>query len=259
MSGNEHDRQFIMPPLVQIDNYSYSGCRSYSEYNYLRPGWASKFKIAHFNMALELAKGMPKESSVIDFGCCDGAFLPTLSHYFDDVVGLDLHPEFIEMAKIVVKDAKNVKAFATENMSFSEIKDQVGRKYDMMFILEVLEHVGDVGNQYPSRMKFLKDISILADRAIITIPKMTGVSFLMQRAGFRCLGVKSDKMTTGQLLKAGLFSDTCELEPRWDHGHIGFNDKLFEKTLKENFKIIKKKKDMFQNGYLIEFGNNGHK
>ncbi len=252
MSENEHDRQFIMPPIVQVDNYSYSGCRSYSEYNYLRPGWASKFKIAHFKMALKLAKEIPKESSVIDFGCCDGVFLPTLSRYFDDVVGLDLRPEFIEMAKIVVKDASNVKAIATGCLSISDIQDRLGKKYDLMFILEVLEHVGDRGNQYPSRMKFLKEISVLADRAIITIPKMTGASFLMQRAGFRCLGVKSDKMTTGQLLKAGFFSDTQSLDARWNHGHIGFNDKLFEKTLKENFKIIKRKKDLFQNGYLIE-------
>ena len=64
-------RYFVRPPLVSLDGYSYlpgGEIKTYSEYNYLRPGIASKLRTLHFEYALRLTRPSFHRCNVIDMG-----------------------------------------------------------------------------------------------------------------------------------------------------------------------------------------------
>jgi len=58
---------------------------SYTSHNYLKPWIYSALKIRHFEAALYLTKEYFHKCNVIDFGCADGVFLPSLAKYFNKV------------------------------------------------------------------------------------------------------------------------------------------------------------------------------
>ncbi|MEA1998642.1 MAG: class I SAM-dependent methyltransferase [Euryarchaeota archaeon] len=93
----------IQPPSVSLEEISYwKEFKTYSEYNYLRPGIASQIKRRHFEICLKLMSRWFHKANVIDFGCADGYFLPSLANYFDRVVAIDKNPDFIRVATEVV-------------------------------------------------------------------------------------------------------------------------------------------------------------
>jgi len=85
----------------------------------------------------------------MDYGCADGSFLPSLSKYFNNVFAADINPDLIGEATILKREMKldNVKLLCTKDLSFEETKKAVGdTKYDIVYILEVMEHVGENGS-----------------------------------------------------------------------------------------------------------------
>jgi 2-polyprenyl-3-methyl-5-hydroxy-6-metoxy-1,4-benzoquinol methylase len=130
-----------------------------------------------------------------------------------------------------------------------------GEKYQILFLLETLEHVGDKSALWESRVKFIKDLFSLLDEKgiiIISVPIMVGASFFLQRLGFLLLNVQNqEKVSTTDLLKASLLNDTTNLEKMWHGGHLGFNHKKLERYLKKNFKILEKKNITFQVIYKL--------
>jgi hypothetical protein len=245
-------RTFIPPPIVKSEK-KYLGYESYSHYNYLRPGISSKIKIWHFEAALALTSNYPSFSNVIDFGCADGCLLPSLSKYFEHVVGIDDHEDMLNIAKIIVNycELNNVKLINNENMRIEDISKMIGRKYDILFLLEVIEHVGDKANPYESRMGFIEELFKLADAIVISIPRMTGISFLIQRIGLQLLNQDREKISKTDFLKAVLFSETSNLEKKWVHRHLGFSDKKFEHHLREKFNVEHAMRNLFQDVYLV--------
>lgn len=76
-----------------------------------------------------------RESNVLDFGCGEGAFLPTLSRYFNAVDAMDLS----------TKEAKKLcKELNQNNVTFYEDLSSINKKYDVIIAMEVLEHIKDI-------------------------------------------------------------------------------------------------------------------
>jgi 2-polyprenyl-3-methyl-5-hydroxy-6-metoxy-1,4-benzoquinol methylase len=253
-------KYFITPPLVisTSDNY-YKTYRTYSEYNYLRPGISSKIKLLHFEAALACAKDYFHRCNVIDYGCADGPFLPSLSKYFNNVTGVDLRQDRINIAQKLLDDCslKNVALIC--EMDAINVKRQLNKGNNkVLFLLETLEHIGMTScnkNVYDQRIDFINSLFALLDDdgiIILSVPKMVGLSLLFQYLGLKILGQHTEPITIKNLFKASIFNDTLELEKNCIGTHLGFNFKTMKKYMDKNYHMIDKKDLIFQMVYVIK-------
>lgn len=255
------DKGFIFPPVIKIEGHTYHGCNSYSEYNYLRKGIISWIKRRHFNIALSLVKKGDNKYNVIDFGCSDGIFLPTLSHYFSFVLGIENNKQFIDFSEQVIKQANlhNVQIIDSCNKSLKDLKNESqGKDFQIIFLLEVIEHIGSSWRtQYEDRILFLQGLFSLLHKdgeIIISVPKMTGFSFFIQHSALFLLNLNRSRYSLKEFIKAVIFKDVSMIENCWvpNKTHKGFNHKKLESILKENFSLIKIRDDFFQILYVIK-------
>ena len=253
-------KYFVRPPvdayLSAESNYC-EGCKTYTEYNYLKPGLASQIKSWHFETALELTKDYFHHCNVVDFGCADGAFLPSLSKHFAHVYAVDRNPGFVKTASGLVRTMGlgNVELLCNDGLSIEDVRSRLsGREYQVLYLLETLEHVGDNSALYPSKIRFLEEIASLISKdgvIVISVPNMIGLFFLIQRIGLASIGALREPVSLGNLLKASFLGNTVDLEKRWDGGHLGFNHRKLEDCMKSEFRILRKKHIMFQIVYVI--------
>ncbi len=215
----------------------------------------------HFEVALQLTSDHFHRCNAIDFACADGPLIPSLSKYYNEVIAIDSNPKYILYCQKLIAETglSNVKPICNKNITIGELQDMIqGRNYCIMYLLEALEHIGELGNQYESQVQFLKDLFNIMDDGmiVISVPKMFGPSYLLQTAGLYLLGQSLDNRGRYSLLdmiKKGLFINTEEYEARWHYGHEGFNYKKMEKKLRDNFTIIKMVDILFQRVYLIKY------
>jgi len=149
---------------ADVDHYqaSKTRCKTYAEYNYLRPGLASFIKSRHFEVALKLTRQYFHRYNVIDFGCADGVFLPSLAKYFGAVCGIDKNQCFINLAQSLVEQLalNNVKLICNQTLSIEEIRTQISAdpNYQVLFLLETLEHIGQKEALYESKVAFIEEL-----------------------------------------------------------------------------------------------------
>ncbi len=254
-------RYCIQPPHVTLDGFTYwKEYETYSEYNYLRQGIISRAKIRHFEVSLRVTSKYFRKSNVIDFGCGDGYFIPSLAKYFNRVVAIDKDPNSIKIAdKIVSKlGINNINVMCSEDLTVKEIATKLsGEQYHILFLLEVLEHIGDKPSSvYESKVNFLREVSTLICQTgtiVISVPKMIGMAFLIQRVGLSLFRMNRERISTKDLIRSSIFNDTSNLEKQWSGGHLGFNHKKLERCIRlgNEFDILEKRNGLFQIIYVI--------
>jgi 2-polyprenyl-3-methyl-5-hydroxy-6-metoxy-1,4-benzoquinol methylase len=251
-------RYYIPPVKISLEDYTYMGkYRSYSDYNYLQGGLSSFLKIMHFEQALKMTRAYFNKVNVIDFACADGPFLPSLSRHFHNVVAIDHNPDLVRLASKLVQEMHldNVTVICNADLIRDDVKSKLGGdKYHILYLLETLEHVGDKSAPWDSRVHFVKELTGFIEKdgiIVVTVPRMVGLPFLLQRLGLLVLNKERETISMADLLRASLFNDTKNLESRWDHGHLGFNHKKLEVSLKNNFQIIKKNNTIFRVTYIL--------
>jgi len=251
---------FIPPPYVTLEDYTYNlttGTKTYTQDNYLMPGVGSLLRVRHFDYALRLTKGYFHKCNVIDFACADGPFLPSLAKYFNNVVAIDKIPKFIELAAKVVNtaDLENIKLICNYDLTMEDVKAKIGNeKFHILYLLEALEHVGDKSNLWESKVNFIESLFELIDKngiIVVSVPNMIGISFLLQRLGLFLLGSGRESISKINLLRAGLFNNTANLEKQWHEGHLGFNHQKLESQLWKKLRILERKNIVFQIIYII--------
>lgn len=238
---------FVLPSTdVYTDSsrgmYSACGSRSYSHYNYLRPGIIQKLKRGRFERALKLAKPYFHSGAALDIGCADGVFLPSLVEYFDRVVGVDSDAKHLDIAAALVSATSmpKVSLICNAGLSFDALRERVGKGFRVAFVLETLEHVGSLPSLYETKADFVEGVlSLLEPDGIIvaSVPRMVGVRFLIKyliQVGFN---IPTEKMGPGDLLRASFLNDTTRLEPRWSGTHIGFNHLLLTRALRARYDV----------------------
>lgn len=264
-------KYLIMPPLVVTEKHNkyILDCQSYSDYNYLRPGISSYIKTRHLEASLKLTKDYFHKTGVIDFGCADGILLPSLSRYFTHVAGIERDAGFCDISIQLCKNLGlgNVGITSNAGLTIGDIKSRIGdNKYGILYLLEVLEHIGEQERLYESKVDFLNELfTLLEDNGliVISVPRMIGMSFLVQRIGMLFTGIYPEPISFKNMIRASFFSDTSELEKTWmggyydEHGmwigrHLGFNEQKMQKYLEEAFTVVKKKKLPFTMMYVIK-------
>jgi 2-polyprenyl-3-methyl-5-hydroxy-6-metoxy-1,4-benzoquinol methylase len=251
---------FVFPPILDdpIDLKIGKGCKTFSECHYTKSTpLESYIKTRHFEVALRLTKNYFHSCSVIDFGCGDGPFLPSLAKYFDHVTGIDFESDQIELSRRLCRQEGlcNVDLICASSNEIAKIREILGaRRYTILFLLETLEHIGDTAAFYESKIDFLKEVfSLLDDKGLIvmSVPVMVGLPFLLQRTGLRLLGKYREPLSTVELLRAVLWADTKRLEKNWNSGkHLGFNHLYLEALFNRGF-LVEKKDLFFQIVYVL--------
>lgn len=251
---------FITPPHIKLENYTYNlttVSNRYTQVNYLKPGVGSLLRVRHFDYALRLTKKYFHKCNVIDFTCADGPFLPSLAKYFNNVAAIDKNPKFMELAAKVVSTAnlKNVNLLCNYGLTMEDIKAKIGNeKFHILYLLEALEHIGDKSNLWESKVNFIESLFELIDEngiIVISVPNMIGPPFLLQRLGLFLLGSGREPISKINLLRAGLFNNTTNLEQQWREGHLGFNHQKLERQLYKKLRLIDRKNIIFQIIYVI--------
>lgn len=254
-------RYFIPPDdsffkTIEDPSFVAQNGKAYSYYNYLS-GFGSGTKRQHFEIALRLTRKYFHASSVMDFGCADGIFLPSLAKYFNHVVAIDANSTQCKIASQLVRahGLVNVEVICNDTIPLNALPEIVGAgACDVIYLLEVMEHVGDAVKMYDSKTLFLEKLIPLLSPSgvfVISVPVMTGLSFLMQRLALTILRKYKEPISWNDFFSAVLFKDTSRLEPRWEGEHLGFNADKLEKRLKEVFLLVEKQKLLFQQVWVF--------
>ncbi len=228
---------------------------NYTDYNYLS-GISSIIKTRHFEWALRLTRKWHYSGTAVDFGCADGPFSPSLARYFKSIVAVDPHKDGLEINRMVCAE------LGIRNISFinNKVEDGLstllpGSSADVIFALEVLEHIGDRERYYESKLgvlKALKRILRPGGVIVVSVPKMVGPMFLVQRVGLKLLGLKREQMNMRQILKASFLYDVSELEKSWiPASHLGFNQVTLARNIRKNFRTVKTRSLLFQDMFVI--------
>ena len=254
--------KYFVPPPQDVYRAAHTqhagGFRTYTEYNYLRPGPASWIKRLHFETALALTRPY-FGSDVIDFGCADGPFEPSLARHFDHICAVDQNEDFTTVAAEVVRSRglTGVDVVCNAGLSMVQLRERLaasGRTYRVLFLLETLEHVGERDDPGGSRVRFLHELfSLLADDGVmvVSVPTMTGLAFAVQRLGLAVTGSVREPISASEFLRASLLRDTRALARRWDGEHLGFDHTRLEPHLRRAFHIVARRHIFFQVLYVL--------
>ena len=234
------------------------GYPTYTAYNYCGRGLVARVKAAHFESALELTSDLHGQAGAVDFGCADGVFLPSLAHFFPRVYAVDIRPDMTAVAERVQRELEleNVQVVCNQDRDFASLAhDTRGGDYRVAFLLETLEHVGDALRLYESKMDLVDGVLDLLEpggRVVISVPKMTGVPFLVQRATLRLLRMQREEIGRRDLFNAVVRRNTDALEPGWTSAaHLGFNDRKLERYLRERFRVTASRNLGFTQVFVI--------
>jgi 2-polyprenyl-3-methyl-5-hydroxy-6-metoxy-1,4-benzoquinol methylase len=255
--------RFVPPRRAIYDHrgQEYFGDTSYATYNYLRGGVSDRVKRRHFEAALahvERAPRPPRSSTVIDMGCADGVFLPSLDARFDRVIGLDIRPEFVAAASDVISgmELAHTTVHCTADLEWAEVRQLVGEpRADLVFLLETLEHIGDRDRFYESKIDFLRQVTSLmrpGAELVMSVPNMVGASLLAQQMVLRVTRRYVERISAAELARGVFRRDVSSLEPRWDNDdHLGFNHLRLEDHLPEIGEIVVRKNLGFSVFYVL--------
>jgi predicted RNA methylase len=93
-------------------------------------------------MSLRIVKDYFLKSNVVDFGCVDGPFLPSLSIYFNKVIAIDRNPQYLRIGEILkeVMNLNNVTIINNQGISFEDLREILNpNELDIIFLLWVFE------------------------------------------------------------------------------------------------------------------------
>ena len=132
----------------------------------------------------------------MDIGICEGPFLPTLSKYFNQVVGLDIDYDYIKVAQSVGDCNSKSKKNTTLTIADGSKLPFKSNSFDIVFCLETLEHVTNISFVLGEISRVLRKGGVL----ISSIPIETGIPLLIRQIAGKILGFPRDVYSKRELL-----------------------------------------------------------
>lgn len=131
--------------------------------NYLSPIRKNNFKKL-------ISKFVPniKNPSILDLGCGSGKLIPFLDNKFSDYsyAGVDYSLERINLAKSSFADKRDF--FFHQDLNF--FVENINQKFDIIFAIEVLEHLSNPGEVIGNSLKLLKKDGIIIGSIPLNFP-----------------------------------------------------------------------------------------
>jgi len=192
-----------------------------------------------------------RDDVVIDVGCGQGYFLPTLAAYSNNVVGLDMwkgvlasHAWYERVvgwpAVNIVKELIDTELGQSNNTELVQadgfalpFKDN---SIDLLFCLDMLEHVtAPVDHLLMEFRRVLKDEGIF----ISSLPNERGWALVLRQAFSKVVGISRDRYSIRELIRA-FFSGKVPTEAeRSGSHHKGYDYREDIRRIGKYFKIQK--------------------
>ena len=249
--------KFVLPDRSVVEKSAGPTSYSYALYNYYGKGPIAAAKRRRFQRALSLgAEAAPNAQRVMDMGCADGLLLPSLARQYRSVVAVDVDETSADRSEALRQalNLDNVQVLCNSGVSTADLRTRVGSDFQLMFLLETLEHVGAQPDMWGTKIQFLHDcFSLMTSdgRIVISVPKMVGWVMLYKNVLQRSLGMGHDALTWRQLLRSSILRDTDDLEPLWAGHHVGFNHLKLDKHLAQAFAVLRREESAISVFYVL--------
>ncbi len=120
------------------------------KFNPIRIKYIKESIIKHFNIKSDSTP--LKNINILDIGCGGGLISVPMKKLGANVVGIDASPKNIKVAKIYSKKNK----LEIKYVCSSPEKLKIKKKFDVLLLLEIIEHVDDINLFIKQSSKFLK-------------------------------------------------------------------------------------------------------
>jgi 2-polyprenyl-3-methyl-5-hydroxy-6-metoxy-1,4-benzoquinol methylase len=234
------------------------GHATYASYNYLRGGLIARVKASHFEAALRMTRPWFGRANVIDFGCADGVFLPSLARLFPKAVGIDRDPDSVEIADKAMRALRlqSVRVLCSDGKDTPTLAAQLAPdRFEVLFTIMTLEHFGEQGRLYESRVELVeKMFDLLEPNGVIvaSVPNMVGLPFLLQRIALTATNLHRDPIGPRQMFNSIVRKETTALEPAWTpETHLGFNHIKLLNALRERMYVLEHRSLFFEEMFLL--------
>jgi 2-polyprenyl-3-methyl-5-hydroxy-6-metoxy-1,4-benzoquinol methylase len=175
-------------------------------------------------------------SRILDIGCSDGPFLPTLNYYAKSILANDILENRVREAKNLIdfnlNKSKKINLMCSDGQ-YLPFKDN---NFDLIFCLEVLEHIVRPDQFIRELLRVLKKNGTL----ICTLPIESGLSLLIRNFIGKIAHFTRPNYTLKQYLQRVLLKKGGR-EYKGEIGHKNFDWREIKKNLKLHFKILKMK------------------
>ncbi len=196
----------------------------------------SIFIILYIYRHLYYALNLPKIDDgkiILDLGCGDGPFFPTLNRYGKRIIGLDHSLQLILKAKTLIRyieyPLKKVLLLNADGQ-YIPIKD---KSIDIIYCLETFEHVPNTNRLISEIFRILKDTGEL----IYSIPIEIGISLILRQFIGKITKFPRETYKFKELLVYGLLKKTSSrIHNRWSHKN--FDWRIIQRLIGKKFKII---------------------
>ena len=172
-------------------------------------------------------------SQILDIGCSDGPFLPTLNYYAKKIIAIDISEELIEKSKkltdTMLSNSKKINLMASDGLALP-FRDEC---FNIVFCLEVLEHVKNPGKVIEEVFRILRKSGVF----ICTIPVEIGPSLLIREIIGKITKFNRPHYSKKELIRNTLFKKPGRRTSEMSHKN--FDWRLIKKEMKRVFKKIK--------------------
>ena len=186
----------------------------------------------HLYYALNLPK-IDDGKIILDLGCGDGPFFPTLNRYGKRIIGLDFSLKRILKAKTLIRymeyPLKKVLLLNADGEHLP-IKD---KSIDIIYCLETFEHVPNTNRLISEIFRILKDDGEL----VYSIPIEIGISLLVRQFIGKITNFHRDTYNFKELLINSLLKKPPKrIYNQWIHKN--FDWRIIQQLIKRKFKLI---------------------
>lgn len=158
----------------------------------------------------------PWGGSVVEIGCGEGYLIPTLSKYFDKVVGIDASERMFNTVRRNFQ-FPNV-TYLLDDIASLQRSELLVERYDWVICLEVLEHV----RQWDIALHNMISLLCLGKRILLSMPVEVGLPLLAKEIGRIVFYGKGSGWKWGRFVRK-LFGSRSSI-PREGYGsHMGFD------------------------------------
>jgi 2-polyprenyl-3-methyl-5-hydroxy-6-metoxy-1,4-benzoquinol methylase len=177
-----------------------------------------------------------ENSRILDIGCSDGPFLPTLNYYAKSIIANDILEDRVREAKNLIDFSLNKSKKVNLICSDGQYLPFKENNFDFIFCLEVLEHITRPDHFLRELFRVLKKNGTL----ICTLPIETGLSLLIRNFIGKIANFPRPKYKLKQYFQRVLLKKGGR-EYKGEVGHKNFDWREIKNNIKLHFKIIKMK------------------
>lgn len=198
----------------------------------------------HLYYALNLIDSC-ESNLILDIGCGDAPFLPTLNRYGKRIIGLDIAMNMIRRSKELINYTKYPLKKVLMLRADGQNLPLKNNSIDLVFCLETFEHINKPVELTNEIYRVLKNNGVL----IYSLPIEIGFPLIVRQIISKFIKFQTDPYTFKELIKNGIFKKP--LKRKSTEYHKNFDWRIVQKLINKKFIQIKYIKSPFPSLYFL--------